>query len=73
MNEIKRLKLNLQHFSEDNPNDPEEKAKQSENDFCWAHQRMEITGQTAAPKSRETRQPRITFAISPPGTEATDW
>ncbi|WP_213606330.1 capsid assembly scaffolding protein Gp46 family protein [Staphylococcus capitis] len=29
MNEIKRLKLNLQHFSEDNPNDPEEKAKQS--------------------------------------------
>ena len=29
MNEIKRLKLNLQHFSEDNPNDPEEKDKQS--------------------------------------------
>lgn len=29
MNEIKRLKLNLQHFAEDNPNDPEEKDKQS--------------------------------------------
>ncbi|WP_368883662.1 capsid assembly scaffolding protein Gp46 family protein [Staphylococcus epidermidis] len=29
MNEIKRLKLNLQYFSEDNPNDPEEKDKQS--------------------------------------------
>lgn len=29
MNDIKRLKLNLQHFSEDNPNDPEEKDKQS--------------------------------------------
>ena len=32
MNEIKRLKLNLQHFAEDNPNDPEEKDKQSGND-----------------------------------------
>ena len=32
MNEIKRLKLNLQHFAEDNPNDPEGKGKQSEND-----------------------------------------
>lgn len=32
MNEIKRLKLNLQHFAEDNPNDPEVKGKQSEND-----------------------------------------
>ena len=30
MNEIKRLKLNLQHFAEDNPNDPEGKDKQSE-------------------------------------------
>ena len=29
MNEIKRLKLNLQHFAEDNPNDPEGKDKQS--------------------------------------------
>lgn len=29
MNEIKRLKLNLQHFSDDNPNDPEGKGKQS--------------------------------------------
>lgn len=29
MNGIKRLKLNLQHFSEDNPNDPEEKDKKS--------------------------------------------
>lgn len=29
MNEIKRLKLNLQHFSDDNPNDPEGKDKQS--------------------------------------------
>lgn len=29
MNEIKRLKLNLQHFSDDNPKDPEEKDKQS--------------------------------------------
>lgn len=29
MNEIKRLKLNLQHFAEDNPNVPEEKDKQS--------------------------------------------
>ena len=29
MNEIKRLKLNLQHFAEDNPNDPEGKNKQS--------------------------------------------
>lgn len=29
MNDIKRLKLNLQHFSEDNPNDSEEKGKQS--------------------------------------------
>lgn len=28
MNEIKRLKLNLQHFAEDNPNDPEGKDKQ---------------------------------------------
>ena len=32
MNEIKRLKLNLQHFAEDNPNDPEGKGKQSGND-----------------------------------------
>ncbi|MBM5983576.1 DUF4355 domain-containing protein [Staphylococcus caprae] len=32
MNEIKRLKLNLQHFAEDNPNDPEGKDKQSGND-----------------------------------------
>lgn len=32
MNEIKRLKLNLQHFAEDNPNDPVEKDKQSRND-----------------------------------------
>lgn len=32
MNEIKRLKLNLQHFAEDNPNDPEEKGKQSGDD-----------------------------------------
>lgn len=32
MNEIKRLKLNLQHFAEDNPNDPEVKDKQSGND-----------------------------------------
>lgn len=29
MNEIKRLKLNLQHFAEDNPNDLEGKDKQS--------------------------------------------
>lgn len=29
MNEIKRLKLNLQHFSDDNPKDPEGKDKQS--------------------------------------------
>ena len=29
MNEIKRLKLNLQHFAEDDPNDPEGKGKQS--------------------------------------------
>ncbi|QKW67578.1 DUF4355 domain-containing protein [Staphylococcus hominis] len=29
MNEIKRLKLNLQHFADDNPNDPEGKDKQS--------------------------------------------
>ncbi|MGX0472690.1 transketolase [Staphylococcus hominis] len=29
MNEIKRLKLNLQHFSDDNPNDSEGKDKQS--------------------------------------------
>ncbi|WP_368862987.1 capsid assembly scaffolding protein Gp46 family protein [Staphylococcus hominis] len=29
MNEIKRLKLNLQHFSDDNPNDPEGIDKQS--------------------------------------------
>ena len=29
MNEIKRLKLNLQHFSDDNPKDPEGKGKQS--------------------------------------------
>ena len=29
MNEIKRLKLNLQHFAEDNPNDHEGKDKQS--------------------------------------------
>lgn len=32
MNEIKRLKLNLQHFAEDNPNDPVVKDKQSGND-----------------------------------------
>ncbi|MGZ9464856.1 capsid assembly scaffolding protein Gp46 family protein [Staphylococcus epidermidis] len=32
MNEIKRLKLNLQHFAEDNPNDPVGKDKQSGND-----------------------------------------
>ncbi|MDT0741648.1 DUF4355 domain-containing protein [Staphylococcus epidermidis] len=32
MNEIKRLKLNLQHFAEDNPNDLEGKDKQSGND-----------------------------------------
>ncbi|MDU5974818.1 capsid assembly scaffolding protein Gp46 family protein [Staphylococcus epidermidis] len=32
MNKIKRLKLNLQHFAEDNPNDPEGKDKQSGND-----------------------------------------
>ena len=32
MNDIKRLKLNLQHFAEDNPNDPEGKDKQSGND-----------------------------------------
>ncbi|MCG1570875.1 DUF4355 domain-containing protein [Staphylococcus epidermidis] len=32
MNEIKQLKLNLQHFAEDNPNDPEVKDKQSGND-----------------------------------------
>ena len=32
MNEIKRLKLNLQHFAEDNPNDPEGKYKQSGKD-----------------------------------------
>lgn len=32
MNEIKRLKLNLQYFAEDNPNDPEEKDKQSGED-----------------------------------------
>ena len=32
MNDIKRLKLNLQHFAEDNPNDPEGKGKQSGND-----------------------------------------
>ena len=32
MNEIKRLKLNLQHFAEDNPNDHEGKGKQSGND-----------------------------------------
>lgn len=32
MNEIKRLKLNLQHFAEDNPNDPEGKDKQSGKD-----------------------------------------
>lgn len=32
MNEIKRLKLNLQHFAEDNPNDSEGKGKQSGND-----------------------------------------
>ncbi|MCG2563432.1 DUF4355 domain-containing protein [Staphylococcus epidermidis] len=32
MNEIKRLKLNLQHFAEDNPNDPEGKDKQSGED-----------------------------------------
>lgn len=32
MNEIERLKLNLQHFAEDNPNDPEGKDKQSGND-----------------------------------------
>ena len=32
MNEIKRLKLNLQHFAEDDPNDPEGKGKQSGND-----------------------------------------
>lgn len=32
MKEIKRLKLNLQHFAEDNPNDPEGKDKQSGND-----------------------------------------
>lgn len=32
MNEIKRLKLNLQHFAEDNPNDSEGKDKQSGND-----------------------------------------
>ncbi|MCG1584852.1 DUF4355 domain-containing protein [Staphylococcus epidermidis] len=32
MNEIKRLKLNLQHFAEDDPNDPEVKDKQSGND-----------------------------------------
>lgn len=29
MNEIKRLKLNLQHFADNNPNDPEGKDKQS--------------------------------------------
>ena len=32
MNEIKRLKLNLQHFADDNLNDPEGKDKQSGND-----------------------------------------
>ncbi|KAB2275153.1 capsid assembly scaffolding protein Gp46 family protein [Staphylococcus epidermidis] len=32
MNEIKRLKLNLQHFAEDNPNDHVVKDKQSGND-----------------------------------------
>lgn len=32
MNEIKRLKLNLQHFAEDNPNDSVVKDKQSGND-----------------------------------------
>lgn len=32
MNEIKRLKLNLQHFAEDNPNDSEGKDKKSGND-----------------------------------------
>lgn len=32
MNEIKRLKLKLQHFAEDNPNDPVVKDKQSGND-----------------------------------------
>lgn len=51
----------------------QEKAKRGENGFCWARQRIEISGQTAAPKSGERRESRVKLEICPSGAEATDW